>query len=70
MPVEPDQRERVRDLLKADGRSYAQDAGILVAGQLLADLLSPDDQQARLAAAFVRVSLTRNTSTVNQATDD
>ncbi len=33
MPVEPDRRERVRDLLNGYGRTYAQDAGIRVADQ-------------------------------------
>ncbi len=104
MPVEPDQRERVRDLLNGYGRTYAQDAGIRVADQpaplyqllVLATLLSARisagiavaaarelfsvgyrtpaamseaSWQARLAAALVRVSLTRHPSPVNQAAD-
>jgi hypothetical protein len=55
MPIEPDQRERVRDLLKACGRSYAQDAGIRVAGQpapLYRLLVLATPRSAQISAAL------------------
>lgn len=61
MPVEPDQRERVRDPLNGYGRTCAQDAGIRVADQpaplyqllVLATLLSARIS-AGIAAAAAR----------------